>query len=696
MLSAYPPLLLILGVAADLDSLRLLNSWTRDLAGDPDQELYHPNQQPRGVASGHFVFVQPTPLRNPAFVAHSPEVAHLLGLDPTDHKTNRFAQVFSGDLGEGPFRPGSTWATPYALSIYGHEHLPSGSGPLGNGYGDGRAVTLGEVVGLGAQRLEVQLKGAGRTPFCRGADGRAVLRSSVREFLASEAMANLGVPSTRALSLVASHVEVVARPWYSSSSGGDKRSSPEKHGGDIVQHEHTAITTRVASSYIRVGSFELYSRRAQRAPLEPQRQLAKRQLADLVRHTVQREFFSGTSLHNSSDMLPQIAVAGTMTSDVVLLAEGAAERLAFLAAEWIRVGFVQSNFNSDNCHVAGLTLDFGPFGFVERYDPGFAMWISSGEHFAFFNQPKAAGQNFLALVKALRVLLVSSSVDTREEITSKAKARKRLTQLTILFDRLSSTALQAALAAKLGLGPKPSGPQQHPSTLFTSEIDVDKFHFPHIDKVPKMWATLDSLLRETGVDWTIFWRQLTYVVGSSEPVDTTEALSLIAESFFPAGDHRNSKEKDSHSGCTLWAAQGECAKNPGYMQQSCAAACFSYSVSHTRALNQLDDENNGRLQDAWLDWLAEFMELVGPDASTMLTANPKYVPREWMLVAAYEEAGRELNAMATNETPTFLEIKRLQELFRAPYDEQSEDFQDRYYRLPPSGTEKQGGVGFMS
>jgi hypothetical protein len=176
------------------------------------------------VKSGHFVRVKPTPLRNPRVALYSAAMVGNLGIAEDDVVgSTRFAKFFSGDADAVPGM--DTWATPYALSIMGKRQFQNCPFGNGNGYGDGRAVSVGEVLGTRkgddgdlteTQRWEMQLKGGGPTPFCRGADGRAVLRSSIREFLASEAMFHLGVDTTRALSLVVSDPpgDVVRRPWY--------------------------------------------------------------------------------------------------------------------------------------------------------------------------------------------------------------------------------------------------------------------------------------------------------------------------------------------------------------------------------------------------------------------------------------------------------------------------------------------------
>ena len=200
------------------------HSWTRHLTPDPETERRAPNRSSREVKSGHFVRVRPTPLRNPRVALYSAAMAANLGISEGDvTSSSRFAAFFSGDADAVPGM--DTWATPYALSIMGKRQFQNCPFGNGNGYGDGRAVSVGEVIGTRSgdggdveekRRWEMQLKGGGPTPFCRGADGRAVLRSSIREFLASEAMFHLGVDTTRALSLVVSEPpgDVVRRPWY--------------------------------------------------------------------------------------------------------------------------------------------------------------------------------------------------------------------------------------------------------------------------------------------------------------------------------------------------------------------------------------------------------------------------------------------------------------------------------------------------
>ena len=343
--------------AQEFDALVVDNSWVRDLTADPTSLDFKPNQRARLVKSGHFVPVRPTPIRDPVLVAASRHVASLVGLADTESST-RFLKAFSGGA-EPKF--GDSWATPYALSIYGQETVPGGAGADSDGYGDGRAISLAEVIASSTgMRYELQLKGAGRTPFARGGDGRAVLRSSIREFIASEAMHFLRVPTTRALSLIVSGSETVQRPWYRQNVS---TAPNQQHGGDHLKTEPIAVVCRVSSSFLRVGHFELFGRRARKG----RRPNARHELEQLARHAIFRDY-------------PE-AVGATLSDQILSMAGLAAQRMAAMAADWVRVGYAQSNFNSDNCLIAGVTVDFGPFGFIERFKKKWGMWVGSGDHY---------------------------------------------------------------------------------------------------------------------------------------------------------------------------------------------------------------------------------------------------------------------------------------------------------------------------
>ncbi|MGB5793373.1 protein adenylyltransferase SelO family protein, partial [Poseidonibacter sp.] len=171
-------------------------SFINKLASDPDAKLNEDNKSPREVFSGHYVPVKPTPIKEPIYISHSEIFCKELGFSKKLIESDEFKKMFSGDMSNisKPMKD-IGWATGYALSIYGREYYAQCPFQTGNGYGDGRAISILEAV-INGKRWEFQLKGAGRTPYCRGADGRAVLRSSVREFLAQEHMHSLGIPSS--------------------------------------------------------------------------------------------------------------------------------------------------------------------------------------------------------------------------------------------------------------------------------------------------------------------------------------------------------------------------------------------------------------------------------------------------------------------------------------------------------------------
>ena len=203
-----------------LDDLAKISNYSLmdTLNCDPDAKVDGIDYFPREVFSGHYVPVKPTPIPKPEYIAHSKELFRELGFDDSLAISPDFMSMFSGDISNVP-QPMSKlgWACGYALSIYGTEYYEQCPFQTGNGYGDGRAISVLEVVTSG-KRWEMQLKGGGKTPYCRGADGRAVLRSSVREFLAQEHMHALGVPTSRSLSLYTSKTQTVQRPWYRENS----------------------------------------------------------------------------------------------------------------------------------------------------------------------------------------------------------------------------------------------------------------------------------------------------------------------------------------------------------------------------------------------------------------------------------------------------------------------------------------------
>nr|WP_320668431.1 protein adenylyltransferase SelO family protein [Prochlorococcus sp. MIT 1307] len=427
---------------------------------DPHATSDGDDHQPRQVFSGHYVPVTPTAIPAPEYIAHSKALFNELGLSHELALEEQFRRLFSGDISvaKAPMRPFG-WATGYALTIYGTEYIEQCPFGTGNGYGDGRAISVFEGL-FNGRRWEMQLKGGGPTPYCRGADGRAVLRSSVREFLAQDYMHALGVPTSRSLTLYVSRSETVRRPWYAQ---GSTSINP-----DILVESPTAITTRVAPSFLRVGQIELFARRAR----SNSHQDAEIELKMIVKHLIERNY--------KKVIDPTL----TFTDQVVELAYLFRKRITSLVANWMRVGYCQGNFNSDNCAAGGFTLDYGPFGFCELFDPRFQPWTGGGDHFSFFNQPVAAESNYHMFWVAIRPLLADNK-----------KALIRLDKIRDEFAEAMNQELEAMWAKKLGL-------ISYDTTLMNELL---------------------QLLVLSKVDYTIFFRKLSHI---------PDQLKDLKESFY--------------------------------------------------------------------------------------------------------------------------------------------------------------------
>lgn len=285
-----------------LSDIQFDNRFVEALPGDPE-----PRNYVRNVPNACYSIVEPKAATKPVLIAHSESLANLFGLSPSDCGSSDFTEIFAGNKKLDGM-------VPFSMCYGGHQ-FGNWAGQLG----DGRAITLGEVVGIDGQHYSLQLKGAGLTPYSRSADGLAVLRSSLREFVCSEAMHHLGVPTTRALSLVLTGDSVIRDILY------DGHPAPELG----------AIVCRVAPTFVRFGNFEIFA--AQRN-FEIMRQL--------IDHTINFDF-------------PDLEL-GDLPQTYIQWFESIVNRTAFLMAEWTRVGFVHGVMNTDNMSITGLTIDYGP------------------------------------------------------------------------------------------------------------------------------------------------------------------------------------------------------------------------------------------------------------------------------------------------------------------------------------------------
>ena len=323
--------------ARSFPDLSFTDRFVRELPGDPIAD-----NRIRQVLGACYSRVAPTAVPNPELLVVVPEVAELLGLDPAAEL--ELVEILAGNR----VVPGMV---PYAACYGGHQ-FGSWAGQLG----DGRAITLAEVVNRRGESWEIQLKGAGPTPYSRRADGRAVLRSSIRELVCSEAMHHLGVPTTRALSLVATGEPIQRDLLYDGN--------PE--------YEPGAIVCRVAPTFLRFGNYEILAARDDHATLR-----------ELVRFTLDRHF------------------PGCL--DVVAMFEQVVRRTAWMVVEWMRVGFVHGVMNTDNMSILGLTIDYGPYGWIEPFDLDWTPNITdaANRRYRFGNQPRVAHWNLAQLARAL-------------------------------------------------------------------------------------------------------------------------------------------------------------------------------------------------------------------------------------------------------------------------------------------------------
>ena len=416
--------------ANPLASLRFDNRFTRMLPADPVTE-----NSRRQVFNACYSRVVPVRPVAPQLVAYSPETAALIDLDAAACASPLFTRVFSGDL----VLPGMD---PHAACYGGHQ-FGNWAGQLG----DGRAINLGETVNRRGEHWTLQLKGAGPTPYSRRADGLAVMRSSLREFLCSEAMHHLGVPTTRALSMILTGERVERDMFY------DGR----------VEEEPGAVVCRVAPSFLRFGNYELH---AARGELEVLRRLADFTIRTLFPHLGE----------------PSPAVYGQWFAEVC-------RTTAELMVHWLRVGFVHGVMNTDNLSILGLTIDYGPYGWLEDYDP---YWTpnttdAAGRRYCYGRQPTIAHWNLAQLANALHPLMGDP-----------APLEQALTDYSRRFEE----GWQAAMAAKLGL------------KAFAADTDT------------ALVQDLLGLLAEVETDMTLFYRHLAEIpAGTADDRPATETLA---------------------------------------------------------------------------------------------------------------------------------------------------------------------------
>lgn len=416
--------------------LNIQNTFSQELPADPNNE-----NSRRQVFEACFSHVTPRIPSNPSLVHASSEMLQNIGLEANTKDSDAFLSIFSG-------AKTMEETEAYAMCYGGHQ-FGSWAGQLG----DGRAINLGEVV-HNDQRWALQLKGAGETPYSRTADGLAVLRSSVREHLCSEAMHHLGVPTTRSLSLMLTGDSVMRDMLYNGNAA----------------YEKGAVVCRVAPSFIRFGNFEIFASRSDHKTLK--------QLAD---YTI-RHFF------------PQIKEKEGSKERYIKFFRAVAEQTLEMIIHWQRVGFVHGVMNTDNLSILGLSIDYGPYGWLEGYDHDWTPNTTDNNHkrYRYGQQPGVALWNLTQLGNALYPLV--------EEV---APLEAVLEDYKVSF----ASQYQDMMRAKLGLA------------------QVEKQ-----DAV--LISDLENLLQLVETDMTIFFRKLSQIGKDYNLRDNPDFLSPLIDAFY--------------------------------------------------------------------------------------------------------------------------------------------------------------------
>ena len=412
-------------------NLKINNRFSTELPADPDE-----TNETRQVKNACFSFVLPKKVSNPSLVHVSQEVASLIGITEKDVESEEFINVFSGKT----ILPNTR---PYAMSYAGHQ-FGNWAGQLG----DGRAIVLTEI-DVNNTNYTLQLKGAGMTPYSRRADGLAVLRSSIREHLCSEAMFHLGIPTTRSLSLILTGDQVLRDVMYDGNPA----------------YEKGAVVCRVAPSFIRFGNFELFSSQNDLQSLKL--------LADF---TIKYYF-------------PEIK--GSNKESYVAFLQSVANQTREMIVHWQRVGFVHGVMNTDNMSILGLTIDYGPYGWLEDYNPNWTPNTTDRENrrYRFGNQPEIALWNLYQLANALYPL-----------VNEAAPLEKILED----FQNSYQMDYHAMMLSKLGLNNKEENDEQ-------------------------LIAILKENLQLTETDMTIFFRNLSQF---KKEESEEKALQIVSDAFY--------------------------------------------------------------------------------------------------------------------------------------------------------------------
>ncbi|XP_018432249.1 PREDICTED: selenoprotein O isoform X2 [Nanorana parkeri] len=587
--------------ASSLRSLRFDNRALRCLPVEPGDGQDDDAVRSREVPGACFSPVRPTPLENPQVVALSQPALALLGVQLGDEDQDEAALYFSGNR----LLPGSQ---PAAHCYCGHQF-----GSFAGQLGDGAAMYLGEVLNPAGERWEIQLKGAGLTPYSRQADGRKVLRSTIREFLCSEAMFHLGIPTTRAVSCVTSDSTVIRDIYYDGN--------PKK--------EKCTVVLRVAPTFLRFGSFEIF---------KPVDEFTGRQGPSVNRNDIRIQMLDYVIGTFYPDIQEKYA-GNNMERNAVFFRE-ITRRTARMVAEWQCVGFCHGVLNTDNMNIVGLTIDYGPFGFLDRYDPDHICNGSDNMgRYAYNKQPAICKWN---LGKFAEALVPELSLDISKNILEEE------------YDAEFQKHYLQKMRKKLG--------------LLKLELEEDS----------KLISDLMDTMYLTGSDFTNTFRVLSKFSGHASDID--DFLSTITQQCATLEELKvfyKPKMDPRQLSVLLMLAQS----NPQLFALIGSKANINKELENIEKFEKLQKSsgedllNNNR--EHWKEWLQKYSvrlekEQEHSEASETLDAervknmnsnNPAHILRNYIAQNAIEAA----------ENGDFTEVKRVLKILENPYEVEKEE-----------------------
>jgi len=590
------------GSTPGLESLKFDNLALRTLPIDPQTEVY-----PRQVPGACFSRVDPTPLDNPQLVALSSSALKLIDVDETETDDQQFVQYFGGNK----IIPGSE---PSAHCYCGHQF-----GSFAGQLGDGATMYLGEVINAKGERWELQFKGAGLTPYSRSADGRKVLRSSIREFLCSEAMHHLGVPTTRAGTCVTSDSRVVRDIFYD--------------GNPI--HERCTVITRIAPTFLRFGSFEIFK--------GPDEQTGRKgpshgrdDILDVMLDYAISTFYPEID-QTFEDRKAKILAFYT---EVVT-------RTAKLVAHWQSVGFCHGVLNTDNMSILGLTIDYGPFGFMERFDPDFICNASDdGGRYTYAKQPEICKWNLGKFAEAIGAAV---PIAETKEILER------------VYDATFRQHYRTLMANKLGL--------------------TDMMEGEEVSNLDDLIASLFDTMKQTGADFTNTFGVLSEIPYSSVTenydVERRKALERLLAQCCSVEDLKRSLRSTMDPRqlqMLLMMAQSQ----PMFLAMMGMEGKLRSELEKREKLQEIQhltaETKAKRDKELWEVWIQSYEKALqksfekeaGRNTSQlaqnervkiMTAANPRFILRNWVAQ----------NAISRAEEGDFNEVKNVLNLLENPF-----------------------------